>query len=440
MFTTIYTLTLLVDAMLINYIFSAKTDTTEKIRSLKFNTSVLSIITLSFPMRLILPSSLLPLINLFFSISVMILISVKYKLPFKNSFFWILILLVTFLLSEAITLFFITKILLIKNYDPNNISMVAVATLITITIKITFSLLFVKLIRKKITTYRERDISSILALSSVPFISIIILCIFLSVDVNLLTNNNNMITNITVTFGIIFMNICSFYLYLNLSKHYNNLMQTKTQNKKIKTELKVIEQLKISETQLRTMRHDLRNQFIVLLGQIKNNEIHQAEEYLVSSLDNLNNTVGFYTNNYILNFLINNKKLIAEKYGITFIIDILLPEKIKLDNEILAIIVGNLLDNALEASIRLTNNSNKNIELHIKEFKGNILIEVSNIFDCNEIKTRKKRQSDGIGLKSIQHVIDKYNGIYEQWVSNDIYTVSIILLNIYNGVDNCEQE
>lgn len=217
-------------------------------------------------------------------------------------------------------------------------------------------------------------------------------------------------------------------------------MQTKTQNEKIKTELKVIEQLKISETQLRTMRHDLRNQFIVLLGQIKNNEIHQAEEYLVSSLDNLNNTVGFYTNNYILNFLINNKKLIAEKYGITFVIDILLPEKIKLDNEILAIIVGNLLDNALEASIRLTNNSNKNIELHIKEFKGNILIEVSNIFDCNEIKTRKKRQSDGIGLKSIQHVIDKYNGIYGQWVSNDIYTVSIILLNIYNGVDNCEQE
>ena len=117
-----------------------------------------------------------------------------------------------------------------------------------------------------------------------------------------------------------------------------------------------------------------------------------------------------------------------------------MPERIKLDNEILAIIVGNLLDNALEASIRVKDNSNKKIELHIKEFKGNVLIEVSNIFDCNEIKTRKKRQSDGLGIQSIQNVINKYNGIYKKWILNDLYTVSIILLNIYNGVDNYEKE
>ena len=230
------------------------------------------------------------------------------------------------------------------------------------------------------------------------------------------------------------------YYSTNIYKNYKKLIQTQTQNEKLKVEIKVIEQLKSSETQLRTMRHDLRNQFVVLLGLIKNNDISQAEKYLNSSLTKLNNTVTFYTNNYILNFLINNKKLIADKYDINFIIEILLPERIKLDNEILAIIVGNLLDNALEASIRVKDNSNKKIELHIKEFKGNVLIEVSNIFDCNEIKTRKKRQSDGLGIQSIQNVINKYNGIYKKWILNDLYTVSIILLNIYNGVDNYEKE
>ncbi|MDT1958392.1 GHKL domain-containing protein [Carnobacterium divergens] len=440
MIATIHTLTLLIDAVLINYVFFTKSNSIEENRSIKFNIFILSTIILSLPLRMFLPDPLVPILNLFFSISVMTLISEKYKIPLKNSIFWVFILLVTFLLSEAITFFFINKILQIKNYDQNNILLVTTVTFFTVIIKIFFSLILVNFTRKKITSHIENNVSSLIALTLIPFTSIIILCIFLLVNVNLLTNTNNILINITITIGIFFINICSLYLHFSLSKHYENLIQTQAQNEKLKVELKVIEQLKSSETQLRTMRHDLRNQFVVLLGLIKNNEINQAEKYLNSSLTKLNNTVTFYTNNYILNFLINNKKLIADKYDINFIIDILLPERIKLDNEILAIIVGNLLDNALEASIRVKDNSNKKIELHIKEFKGNVLIEVSNIFDCNEIKTRKKRQSDGLGIQSIQHVINKYNGIYEQWVLNDLYTVSIILLNIYNGVENYEKE
>lgn len=440
MIATIHTLTLLIDAVLINYVFSNKCNKIEEKRSTKFNIFILSTIILSLPLRIILTDSLVPILNLFFSISVMILISEKYKISLKNSIFWIFILLVTFLLSEAITFFFINKILQIKNYDQNNILLVTTLTFFTVIIKIFFSLILVNFTRKKVTFYMESNISSLIALTSIPFISIIIICTLLLVEVNLIAEKNNILTNITITIGLFLINICSLYLHFSLSKHYKKLIQTQTQNEKLKVEIKVIEQLKSSETQLRTMRHDLRNQFVVLLGLIKNNDISQAEKYLNSSLTKLNNTVTFYTNNYILNFLINNKKLIADKYDINFIIEILLPERIKLDNEILAIIVGNLLDNALEASIRVKDNSNKKIELHIKEFKGNVLIEVSNIFDCNEIKTRKKRQSDGLGIQSIQNVINKYNGIYKKWILNDLYTVSIILLNIYNGVDNYEKE
>lgn len=440
MIATIHTLTLLIDAVLINYVFSNKCNKIEEKRSTKFNIFILSTVILSLPLRIILTDSLVPILNLFFSISVMILISEKYKISLKNSIFWIFILLVTFLLSEAITFFFINKILQIKNYDQNNILLVTTLTFFTVIIKIFFSLILVNFTRKKVTFYMESNISSLIALTSIPFISIIIICTLLLVEVNLIAEKNNILTNITITIGLFLINICSLYLHFSLSKHYKKLIQTQTQNEKLKVEIKVIEQLKSSETQLRTMRHDLRNQFVVLLGLIKNNDISQAEKYLNSSLTKLNNTVTFYTNNYILNFLINNKKLIADKYDINFIIEILLPERIKLDNEILAIIVGNLLDNALEASIRVKDNSNKKIELHIKEFKGNVLIEVSNIFDCNEIKTRKKRQSDGLGIQSIQNVINKYNGIYKKWILNDLYTVSIILLNIYNGVDNYEKE
>ena len=132
MIATIHTLTLLIDAVLINYVFSNKCNKIEEKRSTKFNIFILSTIILSLPLRIILTDSLVPILNLFFSISVMILISEKYKISLKNSIFWIFILLVTFLLSEAITFFFINKILQIKNYDQNNILLVTTLTFFTV--------------------------------------------------------------------------------------------------------------------------------------------------------------------------------------------------------------------------------------------------------------------------------------------------------------------
>ncbi|BAN75852.1 hypothetical protein LBCZ_2684 [Lacticaseibacillus casei DSM 20011 = JCM 1134 = ATCC 393] len=81
----------------------------------------------------------------------------------------------------------------------------------------------------------------------------------------------------------------------------------------------------------------------------------------------------FYTRDVVLNYLLNDKRDLADKAGIRFDIKVLLAEQINVDNDVLAILIGNLLDNALEASRRLGDSRSAKISLVIKQFDNKLL-------------------------------------------------------------------
>ncbi|MEK3924020.1 sensor histidine kinase [Paenibacillus sp. FSL K6-2393] len=200
-----------------------------------------------------------------------------------------------------------------------------------------------------------------------------------------------------------------------------------------KSELNFFKQLQHSQSRLYSMKHDLKNQYIVLSGMLGQGDISGAEKYIQESVNKLHNINNFYTNNYVLNYLLNQKKTVAQENGVSLNIESFFPERIELDNDILAVVLGNLIDNSLNAVLRLDDPNKRNISLIIKHFNKNLLIEISNTFDLNEIKTRKKRLIEGIGIKNIQKIVEENGGIYTQWVSNSQYIVSILLLNIYDN-------
>ncbi|MNP21642.1 hypothetical protein D3C76_1142690 [compost metagenome] len=97
--------------------------------------------------------------------------------------------------------------------------------------------------------------------------------------------------------------------------------------------------------------------------------------------------------------------------------------------------LGNLIDNSLNAVLRLSNSIEKEISLLIKQFDNNLLIEISNVFDTMELKTRKNRRLEGIGIKNVKKIVKENGGIYNQWVQDNQYIVSILLLNVYDKED-----
>jgi len=131
-------------------------------------------------------------------------------------------------------------------------------------------------------------------------------------------------------------------------------------------------------------------------------------------------------------------KLKAAKYNtkIDFTYTELRP--IKILSTDLAIILGNALDNAIEACSKL-NNKEKIIQLFIQPQNETIIITVKNpviedIDTLNFTSTKPYSKWHGYGIISMKEIAAKYGGNIALTCTNHLFTVSAILNNI--SLDN----
>lgn len=140
------------------------------------------------------------------------------------------------------------------------------------------------------------------------------------------------------------------------------------------------------------------------------------------------------TGNIALDSVINYKVSKMVESGIDVEINIALPETLEIDEDDFVIIIGNLLDNAAEATGKINNGGKKYIYMDYEYDMGSVWICVKNNFE-NEIKIqgdkfitgKKDKNIHGIGLQSIKSTIEKYNGQMDISVEGNIFVVNIIL-------------
>ena len=144
--------------------------------------------------------------------------------------------------------------------------------------------------------------------------------------------------------------------------------------------------------------------------------------------------LSFYsdTGNIAFDSIINYKLKNAREENIKTDIRLTLPPAINIDLADAAIILGNLLDNALDAAAKVPE---KEISLDIEYSRQTLFIHEKNTFDgivaySNESGTAEKRiaagiasrkSGGGLGLKNIRRAIAKYNGHME--ITRDGYAV-----------------
>ncbi len=153
-----------------------------------------------------------------------------------------------------------------------------------------------------------------------------------------------------------------------------------------------------------------------------------------------------YINNTVLNALICEKELQAQKENIEFNIMIepeLSLEKIK--NVDLVVMVGNLIDNAIEAATLCK--GEKRINLKFYETDGNfIVLDIENTYGNNirrkgkkYLTTKKDEKYHGIGIKSVKEKAEKYGGLLFLEQKDNLF-VSILTLSksapikVYSGL------
>lgn len=124
-----------------------------------------------------------------------------------------------------------------------------------------------------------------------------------------------------------------------------------------------------------------------------------------------------WTGNQIADMLLEQKRIHAEQEGITFTVQAVPIADWMFDDKETCSLLGNLLDNAIEACERMDSNADRWISIKIENQKQLLFIKMEN--SVNEAPVMKKgrpisikqdKTRHGYGLKNVERIVNKYEG------------------------------
>lgn len=202
------------------------------------------------------------------------------------------------------------------------------------------------------------------------------------------------------------------------------------QRELIETHYKEVENM---YKQMRGWRHDYRNHIQTMKVLASNGDMEGIKEYL-NKLDTDLNTVdiAIKTGNAMADAIINSKVSLARSRDIDVSIDAHIPIKLKMSELDLCCILGNLFDNAIEASMPLP--KEKRLIRVYMDIKGTQLyISFTNFTSTKKLTklgnsfATTKGEGHGFGLVRIDNIVDRLDGYLSRNSEDGAFTTEILI-------------
>lgn len=181
-------------------------------------------------------------------------------------------------------------------------------------------------------------------------------------------------------------------------------------------------------TRLRIQRHDYKYHLTAISELLAADNKDDINRYMTEVQTQFSeNEMGLYCTNNVINALLSGYAERCAKLGIEYTVEVMLPEQLPVPNYEMCIVLGNLLENAVEACQKLTHN--KGIQLLLKPVGGEFALRVRNSFDGrvfeDEGRLKSVKKDGGFGLKSVEAVAIHYGGeLITDW-TDDTFTAYV---------------
>ncbi|MEG1994256.1 MAG: GHKL domain-containing protein, partial [Oscillospiraceae bacterium] len=180
---------------------------------------------------------------------------------------------------------------------------------------------------------------------------------------------------------------------------------------------KQIEQLRVSEKNFAIYRHDLRHHLGYLNACILENKFEEATAYIRQTcIDADNMTLKRYSDNEPLNLILSSYVSKAKEKNVAINVNVTAADFSRFCITDLCSLLANALENAIIASSQAEVDELRYVKLRLYERSNKLCLELRNGYDFEPIFENKiplsQKDGHGIGVKSIIHVIDKYEGVY----------------------------
>ena len=182
--------------------------------------------------------------------------------------------------------------------------------------------------------------------------------------------------------------------------------------------------------EIRAWRHDFHNHINVILGLLELDEKNKAIEY-ISDIESKTNKFEacVYTDNIVIDSLLSNKINIAKEKNIKVNLKIKMGSEVKIPNVDICTIIGNLMDNSIEACEKLK--GHKFIDMIIISESKQVIIRGKNSSDGfikkdkGKFVSTKQEDGHGFGLVQIDSVVKKFNGYINREYNENMFNTYI---------------
>ncbi|UQZ35120.1 hypothetical protein C2I18_17260 [Paenibacillus sp. PK3_47] len=188
-------------------------------------------------------------------------------------------------------------------------------------------------------------------------------------------------------------------------------------------------------------KHDFKNILLGLRARLaagdEDKSIHELDRLLGA---NDTSAGSCSTGNLVIDSMINYKEQVAGNSNIPFRLEVNIPPDLLLDTTVMSVILGNALDNAIEAvkSIPEKAGLERYAAIHMHYLNDSLFLRIRNPYDHDirtglygELRSSKPDTgAHGIGLQNIRRAVEEYGGLLDITYDSGVFQVEIVLFNI----------
>ena len=351
-----------------------------------------------------------PIVNLVYSfisanaICLLLFESDLKKVWGHNLFFWFL-----FVLTDSVTVA-IWSIIVDNSFEEilSNYQLMISSNLLNIIFMFAVYRVYVTF-RQKITIW-VTQFKIALFVVTITFFEIWIMTVYTSQTLD----KNGGVTLIIMMTGFLLINIFLAYILNQVSEAYKYKYELSLSERLNEMYLSNYMEISHKYEESKAIIHDIKKHISVAEKMKCDNKAQT--EYLSEVYERMNDIFNFFhCSNKILSIILSQKISYAKSKGIKVNVSVEdVPMDFIKDFDITAIF-ANLWDNAIEACDKV--NEGKYIAMDISRRNDFLLINIENsyngvIIKNKDVYTSTKPDHDGVGLKSVQLVVEKYDGVF----------------------------
>lgn len=245
---------------------------------------------------------------------------------------------------------------------------------------------------------------------------------------------HEMLYFLAVGTGAILFSLLMLFIMRKMVEYHQKEISWKMKEKEYKNLFFYIKNIEDIINRLKAQRHDFNNFISTLYGLIHLGHYEQAKKYILTLTEEISVTNEMIDNeNPIISALLSMKKEKAKAYQIAFDDQVYLPLKLPLNDIDITIILGNLIDNAIEACQKVEEIDRKiAVALDIQE--NMLIMKISNSksskdkFEKMQRFTNKSNQEDhGFGLFNVSQIIENYKGLLKVTDNGNEFRVNVAI-------------